>query len=31
MQYDLSDINKLKISTGVAHEDLKQAYTTANK
>ncbi len=30
MKYDLSSINEVKISTGIAYEDLKQAYRVAN-
>jgi hypothetical protein len=31
MKYDLSDVSQLKLSTGMAYEDLKQAYASANK
>lgn len=30
MKYDLSDIDKVKVSTAVAYEELKQMYKSAN-
>ena len=31
MKYDLSDIDKVKVSTAVAYEELKQIYKSANE
>lgn len=31
MKYDLSDIDKVKVSTAVAYEELKEMYKSANE